>query len=325
MDAPERETDGHRRKMRSDRTLVPGTLALCALVSGHVPATGAERTLQAGGGQTTLTLLGTGGGPGGLASRAGIATLVTVEGRHYLVDAGDGVSRQLGAAGLSAREISAVFLTHLHDDHTAGLPGLMSFFYTTRGTNLQLIGPPGTNLLYQGVLAYLQANADIRSVQNRLPAAPAAMFHAEEVQPGLIFSDAQIKVTAVENSHYRLCAETFGNTQKSYSFKFVTPDKVIVFTGDTGDSEAVETLARKADILVSEMASPEEVASLPMQLRDHLLKEHLSPTQVGRLAGKAGVGMLLLSHIRKVSDADVAESHRYYSGHIVVGQDLARF
>jgi len=70
---------------------------------------------------TRLITLGTSGGPPPRAHRAQSSNLLTVNGTHYVVDAGDGVARRLAKAGINVREIGIVFITHHHDDHTAGL------------------------------------------------------------------------------------------------------------------------------------------------------------------------------------------------------------
>jgi ribonuclease BN (tRNA processing enzyme) len=288
--------------------------------------------LMTGGGaapapSTTLTLLGTAGGPGAKVDRAGIASLVTVGDRRYLVDAGDGVTRQLARAGLSEGDIHHVFFTHLHDDHTVGLPALMSFYFTGNrtGQGMELVGPPGMDGLLRGVLAYLQTNARIRMTENHLPNAPEALFSARTVQPGLIYQDAAVKVTAVENTHYRLTADRFGDSDKSYALRFETQDRVVVFTGDTGDSTAVQALAKDADILVSEMVTGDGPRAVPPDVQAHMVQEHLSPTQVGQMAAAAHVRRLVLSHIQVVTEKDLAEIRRYYSGPVSVGQDLATF
>jgi ribonuclease BN (tRNA processing enzyme) len=77
------------------------------------------------------------------------------------------------------------------------------------------------------------------------------MFSGHDKQPGVIFQDANIKVTAVENSHFNFPPESPGHGKyKSYAPRFDTPDRSIVFTSDTGPSEAVSTLAKGADMLV---------------------------------------------------------------------------
>src|SRR5262245_4933352 len=78
---------------------------------------------------TTLITLGTRSGPFPTGPRAQSANLVTVNGRSYLFDAGDGAARRLAETGLPIRNLDAIFLTHLHDDHTTGLVPLMSVEY----------------------------------------------------------------------------------------------------------------------------------------------------------------------------------------------------
>ena len=279
--------------------------------------------------QASLLLLGTGGGPGGRVERAGIASLVTVKGRHYLVDAGEGVSRQLARAAIRETDLPVVFLSHLHDDHTAGLSPLMTFAYTLRGRKMELIGPPGTERLAQGMLASLQPNAEIRMVENRLPLPPSGVFTARDVQPGLIYSDENVRVLAVENSHYHargpIPLHETAKRNRSYSFRFETPNRVIAFTGDTDTSDAVTELVRDADIMVSEMVTEADAASLPEPVRKTVPLGHLTPAEVGQLAARANVKMLVLSHIGIVGPADLAEVRRHFSGRIVLGQDLQRF
>jgi ribonuclease BN (tRNA processing enzyme) len=271
---------------------------------------------------TTLTLLGTAGGPGGHRRRSGIASLVEIGGSRFLVDAGVGVVRQLAHAGLTVGEIGTVFLTHLHDDHTAGLPSLMTFRHTMRQGPLTLIGPPGTQALRNGVLTYMSTNTAIRGEEGRL-VDPATLFEARDVEPGIIYAEGEVTVTAVENTHYALT--TFPTDQRSYALRFDAPDRSIVFTGDTGESSAVEELARGADILVSEMVTDADVAAVPPPVQAHMRAEHLSPAQVGRLAAAAGVGTVVLSHYTDASPAELAEIRGEFAGEIVAGEDLQRF
>ncbi|MGV2982801.1 MBL fold metallo-hydrolase [Microbacterium sp. AGC85] len=270
----------------------------------------------------SLTLLGTAGGPGGHRDRAGISSLVEVDGARFLIDAGVGVVRRLALVGLSVADVDAVFLTHLHDDHTAGLPALMTFRHTMRQGPLTLIGPPGTRALRDGVLAYMAANTAIRGEEGRL-VDPGTLFEAREVEPGVVYSDAGLTVTAAENSHYVLTA--FPDDQRSYALRFDTASRSIVFTGDTGESADVEVLARGADLLVSEMVTDVDIASVPPPVQSHMRAEHLSPAQVGRLAAGAGVGTVVLSHYTDASPDDLAAIGREFDGAVVAGEDLQHF
>lgn len=95
-------------------------------------------------------------------------------------------------------------------------------------------------------------------------------------------------------------------------------------TGDTGPSKAVEAFAKGADVLISELASDTDLSHIPPFIRKHVLTEHLSPEDVGKLAENAQVGMLVLSHIREVEPSDLAKIRQYYKGKIMVGTDLLK-
>lgn len=269
-----------------------------------------------------LTLLGTAGGPGGHVRRAGIASLVEIDGVKILVDAGVGVVRQLAHVGLTVGDLDIVLLTHLHDDHTAGLPALMTFRHTMRRGPLTIIGPPGTVGLRDGILAYMSTNTAIRGQEGRL-VDPATLFEARDVAPGVILSTESLTVTAIENTHYALT--TFATEQKSYALRFDSADRSIVFTGDTGESTAVEQLARGADILVSEMVTDSDIEAVPPPVQAHMRAEHLSPTQVGRLAATAAVRTVVLSHYTVASDHDLEEIRAEFSGEVTAGEDLQRW
>lgn len=301
-------------------------LALVCLAASPLARAGEPGTATPGDETVVLTLLGTAGGPGGKANRAGIASLLTVGGTNYLIDAGEAVARQLARAGVAEPEISVVFLTHLHNDHTAGLPGLLTFAHTLRSTGATLYGPPGTARLLDGLLAFGEVDARIRIAESsgRL-ADPKSLFTVREVGTGAVFADDRVKVAAVENTHYHIADPTVAANNKSYSYRFETPERIVVFTGDTGPSPAVEELARGADILVAEMVSASDIASVPPFVIEHMLQEHLTAAEVGKLATKAGAGMLVLSHIGKVTAEDVEEIRRNFSGQLVVGKDLDRF
>ncbi len=272
----------------------------------------------------SLVLLGTQGGPEAIPGKAGIASILTVAGKRYLIDAGDGLTQQLAQADIPVAEVGTVFLTHLHDDHTVGLPGLASFRYTRGAGPLRMIGPVGTERLAEGLCAFMTVNAEIRGAERKLPPLASAIS-GHDAATGRVFDDGTVSVTAVENTHYHFAQDAHAQDKKSYSYRFETPGKVVVFTGDTGPSAAVEMLAKGADILVAEMVTEADIAGVPPIVREHMLQDHLNPTDVGRMAQAAGVKKLVISHYRKATDADVAEIRRQFSGEIVLGKELDRF
>lgn len=275
-------------------------------------------------GEVTVTLLGTGGGPGGRKERAGIATLLEVSGNRYLIDAGEGVSRQLAMAGVQEREVPIVFLTHLHDDHYAGLTALATFAYTLRSKGLTLVGPAGTSKLREALAAMLQVSANIRIVENRLPMTPDQFLTAREFGQNPVYSDEHVRVTATTNHHFRFGPDSPAASNTSHSLRFEAAGKVIVFTGDTGPDSRVDELARGADVLIAEMASYKDRTMVPPQILKHMDEEHLSPTEAGKIAARAGVKKLVLSHVGIVGEDDLAEIRKHYSGEIVLGADLVK-
>jgi ribonuclease BN (tRNA processing enzyme) len=172
------------------------------------------------------------------------------------------------------------------------------------------------------------------------------VFRSHEVAPGLGYQDANIKVTAAENAHFHLTpANPAYGKYKSYSYRFETPDKVVVFTGDTGPSQTVEALAKNADMLVSEVLVIDDFVealkkngtwdamSTERQVGRvrHLSEDHLTPAEVGRLASRAKVKRVVLTHLVLTGNDDTDRHHyvdevkRFYSGPIDLAKDLKQF
>lgn len=327
--------------MRIDRLLLASMVALSLLPLK--PANAEATTAPTG---TRLVTLGTRGGPIPAKDRAQSSNLLIVNGTSYLVDAGDGVLRRLTQAGANFRQIGQVFITHCHDDHTAGLGALMSVAWDfQRHDPIDVYGPPGTAALVKGAIQYFTVNAEIRWAEGRRTPL-GEVFVGHDVAPGPVYQDANIKVTAVENTHFHIPeGSPYYGKYKSYAYRFQTPDRVIVFTGDTGPSDAVTELARNADTLVSEVGSSEDVKQVlirngtwqgmtPEQqaaFMRHEVEEHLTPEEVGKMAARAHVKTVVLTHLLPtVNEQDdyqryVPEVKKFFSGQVVVAKDLMAF
>jgi len=200
---------------------------------------------------TRLITLGTSAGPPPRAHRAQSCNLLTVNGSHYVIDAGDGVARRLAQAGISVREIGTVFITHHHDDHTAGLGTLLSVAWDQNRTHpIHVYGPPRTEELVKAAVQYFNISAEIRMADGGRTIPLARVFFGHDVGTGVVYQDANIKVTAVENSHFAFHEGPAAGKHKSYAYRFETPDRLIVFTGDTGASVPLPSL-QKAPICSS--------------------------------------------------------------------------
>jgi ribonuclease BN (tRNA processing enzyme) len=295
---------------------------------------------------TKLITLGTAGGPLPQKTRTQSSNLLVVNGRLYLIDAGDDVTRRIVQAGYDFQQVDKIFITHAHSDHTMGLATLLvSEWEYQRRTPIDIYGAVGTEALVRGAIQYLTPNADIRwSEGKRTPM--AGIFHGHDAAPGMIFQDENVKVTAVENTHFHFTADSPGyGKYKSYSYRFDTPGRVVVFTGDTGPSDALTELAKGADVLVTEVGNPDEIVDLykkngtwekrPPEEQEaflrHMHEEHVTPEDVGKMAAKAGVKMVVLTHLLPTANPDddyqryADATKKYFSGRVAVAKDLAQF
>ena len=294
--------------------------------------------------ETTLITLGTAGGPLPQAKRAQSSNLLIVNGTLYLIDAGGGVTGRIVQSGNNFRQVSKIFITHLHSDHDDGLATLLNSQWEQQSPPVDIYGS-GVDALVKGAIAYLQPNADIRwSEGKKRPMAET--FRAHDIMPGVVYQDANVKVMAAENTHFHFQpGDPAYGKYRSYSYRFETPDKVVFFTGDTGPSDAVVDLAKGADLYVTETTKPEDVVELYKRngtwqektpgeqegfLR-HMHEEHVTPEDIGKMATKAGVKAVILSHYGPALNPDddfqrlVDETKKFYSGPVTLAKDLMKF
>lgn len=300
---------------------------------------------------TRVILLGTGAGPIPRKDRSQPANLLVVEGHPYLIDAGNGVARQMVYAGYMPSDVRTVFITHHHIDHNADIGALMSFAWIedTKRNNpkagvMRFYGPSSTADLVQAGLSFLSVSE--RIFRSGVPMPPAAgRFEAHEFKGnGVVYRDDRLVVTAAENAHYHL-AQHAGHAEtkdKSYALRFDAADRSIVFCGDTGPSEAVTQLAKGADVLVCSVneleASMQELAATtklppPAQaaVRAHMERQHITPEQIGMMAQKAGVKTVVLTHFAPGRDGETDASlytrgvRKHFSGTVIAGRDLMEF
>jgi ribonuclease BN (tRNA processing enzyme) len=134
-----------------------------------------------------VVLLGT-GYPRPDPERAGPSTAVVFGDKVFVVDAGRGVVLRLAAADLPLKNLQAVFLTHLHSDHTAGLPDLFNTSWQFgRSAPFELYGPQGIRKLSEAMLKFFEADIHIRrDLMEKHPAA-GATIRTHPVREGVVY------------------------------------------------------------------------------------------------------------------------------------------
>jgi ribonuclease BN (tRNA processing enzyme) len=339
----------------SRRTLLKGAFkmlwlgAMICLLPGSLTGPGAfaqtgKKSAQMEDKKSTLILLGTQGGPGIVLNRSQTASLLLVGDRQYLIDCGYGTLRALVQAGVGFGNLSNVFLTHLHNDHTADVAALLSFKWTSgRARETDVYGPFGTAALVEGAIAFFKGDVDIRVVNEGRTVRPETLFHGHDfVLSGEteVFRDDSVVVRAVENTHFPERAKK-EMPYRSFAYRFDTPDRSIVFSGDTAYSSDLVHLARNADIFVCEtrgVPRPQQAGgkSKPAggngeSISRHVFETHSTTEDVGRMAVEANVKTVVLNHLVGGGNSEsglesfesglVESVHKYFSGEVIVGRD----
>ena len=136
---------------------------------------------------TRVITLGTVAGPPPRAHRAQSSNLLIVNGTLYVVDAGDGAARRIAKAGFDVREVGTVFITHHHDDHTAGLGTLMSVAWDNQRTQpINVYGPPRTEELVKAAVQYYGISAEIRIADGGRTIPISQLFFGHDVGTGIV-------------------------------------------------------------------------------------------------------------------------------------------
>ena len=317
----------------SDRTLVRillSSFAFCFVsVSAMVCAVcanesaGQETTVKS---KTQVVLLGT-GTPNADPDRSGPAVAIIVDDSSYLVDFGPGVVRRAAAAhrmginALAMPKLTRAFVTHLHSDHTAGYPDfILTPGVLERQEPVEVYGPKGLKAMTQHILkAYRE---DIRIRLNGLEPANETGYKVRvtEIKPGVIYTDKNVRVTAFLVNH--------GSWPEAFGFRFDTPDRSIVISGDSAPSEAVVRNCNGCDVLIHEVYSEAGFKTRPPVWQRYHSSFHTSSRELADIATKAKPGLLILYHQLFWGTSDeqlVNEVRQFYNGKVVSGSDLAVF
>ncbi len=281
-------------------------------------------------GATQVVILGT-GTPLADPDRSGPAVAVIYNNQAYLFDAGPGVVRRSAAAArahdlpaLRAPQLRRVFLTHLHSDHTLGLPDLIfSPWVLGRKEPLDLFGPRATKAMVQHIEAAWRQDIDIRIHGFEQGNQTGYHVTVHEIQPGVIFRDGDLKVTAIPVHH--------GSWAQAFGYRIDTPDRSIVISGDCAPSPALVKAAQGCDVFLHEVYSETAPRRSRPDEKDwarYLREFHTSSAEVAEIAAHAKPKLLVLYHqiLAGVPDETLLqEVKRTYAGPVASAHDLDVF
>ncbi len=275
--------------------------------------------------QTQIVLLGT-GTPYPDPNASGPATAVVVGERVFLFDAGAGVMRRMNAAGLPISGPEAVFITHLHSDHTLGYADLMLTSWIMRRVSpLPVYGPHGLRSMTAHLLAAYAQDIHVRTYGLEREVAGGYRVKVHEIKSGVVYERQGVRITAIPVPH--------GSWKQAYAYRIDTPDRSIVISGDTRPSEALVRAARGVDVLVHEVYSSVHLAPenrpggkyWPQYMREF----HTSDVELGALAARIKPKLLILTHTIRMgaTDEELLAGIRTggYSGTVVSGKDLEHY
>ena len=266
-----------------------------------------------------VTLLGT-GNPRPVMSRFGPSILVEAGKEKLIFDCGRGATQRLYQLKTPFSDITGLFLTHLHSDHTVGIPDLwLTGWVMGRETPLPVWGPEGTKAMMQHLEEAYAFDIHIRrDVDTKLPGAGAEVI-AKDIGEGVAYQNQGVKVTAFLVDH--------GEIKPAFGYRVDYGGHSVTLSGDTRPSENLVKFAQGTDVLIHEVIDPEAygdaVTADSAAQRKKIIEHHTTPEQAGEIFTRVKPKLAVYSHIVPPDVPNVVPHTREtYSGPLEVGEDL---
>jgi len=253
-------------------------------------------------------------------TRAGPSTLVRTSAGDLLFDCGRGVLMRAAAAASGAAAFQALFLTHLHSDHTTDLNDVItSRWITSFAPNpLHVVGPVGTANLVAATEAMLDLDVGYRLAHHAdLTWRPGT--EVVECVHGEVLARDAVRVTAAPTDH--------APVRPTVGYRVEDGGAVVVVAGDTVPCPGLDELCAGADVLVHTVVRPDLIEPLGLPRLLDVLDYHSSVEDAARTAARHGVGTLVLTHPVPApapgsEDDWVALARAHFDGTVVVAHDL---
>ncbi len=267
-----------------------------------------------------LIILGS-GSPIPAPDRAGPSTLVRTSAGDLLFDCGRGVLLRAASSLSGAVAFTAVFLTHLHSDHTTDLNDLITTRWAMSLTPnpLRVVGPVGTEGLVSATEAMLELDMGYRLAHHDdLNWRPGTV--ATDVTEGVVFEEGDVRVLAAATDH--------APVHPTVGYRVEDQGRSVVIAGDTVPCEGLDRLAAGADVLVHTVVRRDQIEALGVPRLLDVLDYHSAVADAGATAERAGVGTLVLTHmvppVRPGGEQEwIDQAAAVFGGAIVLAEDLA--
>ncbi len=247
---------------------------------------------------------------------------VIVNNYPYFVDCGEGWWRALGKAVLSQDAIDLpsifaltnlkyMFLTHLHEDHTVGLPSFISSPYKFGpGAEKKIYGPAGIDAMVANINAAWRIDRNEMMQGSTMQKADGAIaigvpvWSHTDVNGRKIYEDDNVIVEAFPTEH--------GFLEHTYAYRFTAkPDvRIFAFGGDGHYSEGLVNAARDADVLFIESITRKNIKFAPWggDTEEEKVRiigaYHMFPSDLKRIQDESGVNGIVLVHAQNYNNPD---------------------
>ncbi|GAA0613744.1 MBL fold metallo-hydrolase [Paenochrobactrum glaciei] len=259
-----------------------------------------------------IHFLGT-GSPIPLTSRFGPSILIQAGDQYLLFDGGRGAIQRIYSLGIPFPKIDKLFITHLHSDHTVGIPDIfLTSWVRGRKTPFEVWGPEGTTHLMNGIRSAFEYDIKIRIDQN-----DGSNIKIHDIDEGIIYDKDELQVIAFQVDH--------GPVKPAFGYRINYKGKSVLLSGDTRYDENLIKYAKDVDVIVHEVASTSDNMANAMPMTQKIVDIHTTPEEAGKIFALINPKLAIYSHIVlfDVSDDElVRKTNKNYQGPLLVANDL---
>ena len=269
--------------------------------------------------KTKIILLGT-GTPVLDSDRMGPSLVIQYEDEVIIFDAGPGLVRRAKKSELNHKLLTVLFLSHLHSDHTSGLP---DFMFTPsvlgRPGPVKIYGPPGTRDMVENIEKAYAQDVHIRVHGNEQGKAKNYVYEVIEIESGKIYKENNFQIIPFSVEH---------GEWPSFGFRITTPDRTIIYSGDTKPCDNIIKYSKGCDVLIHEVYGIAVFQKDDLGWQKYHPRMHTSTIELAHIANEIKPDLLVLNHQLFFDNSEselLSQITNLYEGRVVSGHDLDVF